>query len=304
MTAAVDLYPTRRQDQPRWHERIDPIIYRCHDREAPLTAQQIDQFERDGFLLLPNAFSAEEVAVFRREVERLRSDTGILASDAAIREPDSGALRSLFAIHQSSDLFARVAADERIAGKVRHLLDGDLYVHQSRLNMKPGFKGKEFYWHSDFETWHAEDGLPRMRTISGSILLTDNSPCNGPLLLVPGSHRYFISCVGETPEEHYRRSLRKQELGVPDDASLADMVSEGGITAATGQAGSVILFDCNTLHGSNSNITPDPRSNLFYVYNHVDNLPVEPFGAETPRPAFVAERGPVTPLHIAPQRYL
>ena len=58
MTAAVDLYPTRRQDQPRWHERIDPISYRRHDREAPLTAQQIDQFERDGFLLLPNAFSA------------------------------------------------------------------------------------------------------------------------------------------------------------------------------------------------------------------------------------------------------
>lgn len=303
MTAAVDLYPTRRQDQPRWHERIDPISYRRHDREAPLTAQQIDQFERDGFLLLPNAFSAEEVAVFRREVERLRSDKGILASDAAIREPDSGALRSLFAIHQSSELFARVAADERIAAKVQYLLDGDLYVHQSRLNLKPGFKGKEFYWHSDFETWHAEDGLPRMRTISCSILLTDNSPCNGPLLLVPGSHRYFISCVGETPDEHYRRSLRKQELGVPDDASLADMVSEGGITAATGQAGSVVLFDCNTLHGSNSNITPDPRSNLFYVYNHVDNLPVEPFGADTPRPAFVAERGPVTPLRIASQRY-
>ena len=65
----------------------------------------------------------------------------------------------------------------------------------------------------------------------------------------------------------------------------------------------MVLFDCNTLHGSNSNITPDPRSNLFYVYNHVDNLPVEPFGADTPRPAFVAERGPVTPLRIASQRY-
>lgn len=200
MTAAVDLYPTRRQDQPRWHERIDPIVYRRHEREAPLTAQQIARFERDGFLLLPNAFSAEEVAVFRREVERLRSDKGILASDAAIREPDSGALRSLFAIHQSSELFAKVAADKRIAAKVQHLLDGDLYVHQSRLNLKPGFKGKEFYWHSDFETWHAEDGLPRMRTISCSILLTDNSPFNGPLLLVPGSHRHFIGCVGETPQ--------------------------------------------------------------------------------------------------------
>src|SRR3546814_10756649 len=44
----------------------------------------------------------------------------------------------------------------------------------SRLNYKPGFKGKEFYWHSDFETWHVEDGMPQMRALSMSILLAEN----------------------------------------------------------------------------------------------------------------------------------
>jgi len=65
-----------------------------------------------------------------------------------------------------------------------------------------------------------------------------------------------------------------------------------------------VLFDCNTLHGSNSNITPSPRSNLFFVYNHVDNQPTTPFDGMPPRPEFVAERGPIEPLQIGPQHYL
>ncbi|MEH6493179.1 ectoine hydroxylase [Halopseudomonas sp.] len=304
MTVAADVYPSRQlNQQPRWLDRLDPIIYRNPSNDAPLTADQLARFERDGFLVLPELFNQDEVAVFRKEVNRLRNNQTVLEQPSAIREPDSGALRSLFAIHRSNDLFKRIASDERIAGPASYILGGEVYVHQSRMNLKPGFKGKEFYWHSDFETWHVEDGLPRMRAVSCSILLTDNTPYNGPLMLIPGSHRHYISCTGDTPDNHYQRSLRKQELGVPDDSSLNDMVAEGGIEAVTGKAGTVVLFDCNTLHGSNSNITPSPRSNLFYVYNHVDNQPVAPYGELTPRPDFVAERGPVEPLQIAPQRY-
>jgi ectoine hydroxylase len=76
--------------------------------------------------------------------------------------------------------------------------------------------------------------------------------------------------VGATPEDHYKASLKQQEVGVPDDASLTQMVSEFGIAAPIGPAGSVTFFECNVMHGSNSNITPLPRSNVFVVYNSVD----------------------------------
>nr|WP_044501624.1 ectoine hydroxylase [Pseudomonas saudimassiliensis] len=300
----ADLYPSRQHTHPRWQERLDPVAWRTDAQNAPLSAEQLSRFERDGFLVLPNVFSAAEVALFKDELARMGEDPAVLESPTAIREPNSGALRSVFAIHRSNELFARVARDERTAGLVRYLLDGDIYVHQSRLNLKPGFKGQEFYWHSDFETWHTEDGLPRMRTISCSILLTDNHPWNGPLMLIPGSHRHYISCVGQTPENHYQQSLRRQEFGIPDEDSLREMVDRYGIEQATGPAGSVVLFDCNTLHGSGSNIAPSPRSNLFFVYNHVGNKPVEPFDGMPPRPEFVAERGPVEPLDIGPQQYL
>src|SRR3546814_10424765 len=80
-----------------------------------------------------------------------------------------------------------------------------------------GFKGREFYWHSDFETWHVEDGMPRMRALSMSVLLAENTPHNGPLMVIPGSHRTYLTCLGETPDDHYLSSLKKQEYGVPDE---------------------------------------------------------------------------------------
>ena len=52
--------------------------------------------------------------------------------------------------------------------------------------------------------------MPAMRALSCSVLLTDNNANNGPLMLVPGSHRQFISCVGQTPNEHYKQSLRSR----------------------------------------------------------------------------------------------
>ena len=112
--------------------------------------------------------------------------------------------------------------------------------------------------------------MPRMRAVSCSISLTDSSPHNGPLLLIPGSHQEFLACVGKTPENHYQASLKKQEYGVPDDESLATMVERGGIEAATGNAGSVTFFECNVMHGSSSNITPWPRSNCVIVFNSVE----------------------------------
>ena len=45
-----------------------------------------------------------------------------------------------------------------------------------------------------------------------------------------------------------------------------------------GPAGTVVVFDCNTMHGSNGNITPMPRANAFLVYNALSNALQEPYG--------------------------
>ncbi|MBU0657613.1 MAG: ectoine hydroxylase, partial [Alphaproteobacteria bacterium] len=279
-----DLYPSRHATMAEFLPRLDPVVHSAWNADAPVSREQADAFDRDGFVVLEDLFSDAEIAFLQSEAGVLLGDPDALEEETVITEPGGKEVRSIFRIHAQSRVIGRLAADERLAGVARFLLGDDVYMHQSRLNYKPGFQGKEFYWHSDFETWHVEDGMPRMRALSMSVLLAENTPHNGPLMLIPGSHRQFLTCVGETPQDHYRQSLKKQEYGVPDEDSLAELAHKFGIVAPTGKPGSVVIFDCNVMHGSNGNITPFPRANAFLVYNAVSNRLDAPFGVDRPRP--------------------
>jgi ectoine hydroxylase len=298
MVLVSDAYQSRVDGEAAILQRQDPVVYPRADAKAVpgLTQHQLKNYQKNGFIFLKNFFSEHEVALFLREANRMVADPKIRLRDEAITEPGSDAVRSVFLVHRLSDMFGRLASDARLVNIARQILGDEVYIHQSRLNLKPGFLGKEFYWHSDFETWHVEDGMPRMRAVSCTILLTENNEFNGPLMLIPGSHKHYISCVGETPSDHYKQSLQKQEYGVPDPTSLEFLVERGGIQAPKGPAGSVVLFDCNTMHGSNSNISPYPRSNLFVVYNSLENALGKPRFGLNPRPEYIATREDVRPL--------
>ncbi len=296
--ARVDLYPSRGSMKADIVPRQHPTVWATPEMNAPVDRSLIEQYERDGFLILRNLFSAEEVANLQAELERLRHQAEKLDRPEVITEKGSRQVRSIFKVHELSAVFAKLAADERLAGLASYLLGDQVYLHQSRMNYKPGFHGKEFYWHSDFETWHIEDGMPLPRALSISVSLTDNTPHNGPLLVMPGSHKHYVVCEGETPPDNYQMSLQAQEIGVPSDENLARLATEGGLVDTAGPAGSVLIFDCNLMHGSNSNITHLPRSNAFFVYNAMSNALQEPFCNQPPRPEFIATREKFSPLSI------
>jgi ectoine hydroxylase len=298
--AGADRYPSRHAPQPRISNRLDPVVY-GKTEAGPLDASQLGFYQDNGYLTLDQQLAPEELVRCAEELQRLRADEPIRKSDEAVIEPESRELRSLFAVHRSNEVLRTLCQHPRLVAIARQLLGSEVYIHQSRINYKNGFRGKEFFWHSDFETWHAEDGVPAMRMVSCSISLTPNTEHNGPLMLMPGSHHRFVSCVGETPDNHYKASLKRQEVGVPDDASLTQLAHEFGIASPKGPAGSVTFFECNTMHGSNSNITPLPRSNVFVVYNSVENTPQAPFCGQHPRPNFIAEREDFTPLRLPGQ---
>jgi ectoine hydroxylase len=297
-----DPYQSRTLSNPAILARHEPVVYPQRESASPaaLRPTQRAAYQEQGFLFLPELFSAAEAGRLHNEMQCMRQEYAKKARDEVITEPGSGEVRSIFNVHRLNDLFANLVCDPRVLNVACEILGSDVYIHQSRINFKPGFKGKEFYWHSDFETWHCEDGMPAMRALSCSILLTDNNECNGPLMLIPGSHRHFISCVGETPDDHYRKSLKKQDYGVPDEVLLRYLCDQGGIASCRGKAGSAVFFDCNTMHGSNSNITPYPRSNAFFVYNSVENQLRAPKDGLKPRPEFVATREGVARLEPQP----
>ncbi|MBD2869739.1 ectoine hydroxylase [Paenibacillus arenilitoris] len=288
--SAADRYPSRVEEQPAFLERQDPVVYSEWTADSPLTKEQSAFYEKNGYLVLDRFFSKEEIGEWRTELRRLREIYQSKEAEHVIAEPESREVRSIFAVHDNNEMFKRLAAHPRLVAIAEYLLGSGTYIHQSRINFKPGFSGKEFYWHSDFETWHVEDGMPAMRAFSCSIALEDNFHHNGPLMVIPGSHTAFVSCIGKTPDNHFKQSLRRQEYGVPDPDSLEKLSREGGIHTTIGEAGSIVLFDCNIMHGSNSNITPDPRSNVFLVYNSVENRLREPYSGQKPRPPYIATR--------------
>lgn len=280
----IDRYPTRTAEPAPHIERLDPTVW------GEVHSEQLSTFDRDGFSIMENLLSPEEVSEFRAEVERLAVDKSLLDDERVIREKTSNRVRSVFEVHKLSAAVADLVRQTRIVGLARQVLGSDVYLHQTRINYMPGFRGTGFYWHSDFETWHAEDGMPAPRAVSLSIALTDNYPFNGSLMVMPGSHRTFVPCVGATPADHYRESLREQEIGVPSTEDITVLAQRYGITQFTGRAGSALLFDSNIMHGSANNITPFPRSNIFLVFNSVENTLVEPFAAPAPRPTYIGSR--------------
>ncbi len=300
---AADRYPTRSSARPAsdgrmpWIDRPDPVVWPSAAEAAagPMDPQTLAAHEKNGYTIVPGLLSPAEVQDHWIELERLIADPSLERDPRVVREAGSGAIRSIFEVHRISEPIAALARDERVLDTARQILGSEVYIHQSRINYMPGFEGSGFYWHSDFETWHAEDGLPAPRAVSLSIALTDNYPFNGGLMVVPGSHRHFVPGVGETPEQNFTRSLVKQEVGVPSRDDVTELAAEYGIDQFTGAAGAGLWFDSNIMHGSGNNISPYPRSNIFLVFNSVENAPAAPFEADAPRPAHIAARD-VTPL--------
>ncbi|MEQ9407635.1 MAG: phytanoyl-CoA dioxygenase family protein [Fuerstiella sp.] len=286
-TRTTDPYYSRTSSRSETVDRADPVVW--GSAAGPLSNSETEQFRQQGFLFYPGLFSGHEVDELLAEAKHLAADW---PADRAglVREPDSDVVRSVFRLHRYSDLYRRIFRDERLVGRTRQLLNSDVYVHQSRINYKPALDGREFFWHSDFETWHVEDGMPRMRAVSVSIFLSESHEFNGPLMLIPGSQQSYVRCAGKTPDNHFEESLRRQRFGVPPAEVLEDMVARGGIVAPKGPAGSVVLFECNVMHGSSGNLSPTPRTNLFAVYNSVHNQLVSPFCDQPPRPDYLAER--------------
>lgn len=285
----TDLYPTRGADEVST-PRQDPVVWSEPGADGPIPPWELEGYERNGYLTVDQLITAEEVETYRAELDRLVADPQIRADARSIVEASTQSVRSIFEIHKISDVFGKLVRDERVLDRARQILGSDVYIHQSRINVKPGFGASGFYWHSDFETWHAEDGLPNMRTVSVSIALTENYETNGGLMIMPGSHKTFLGCAGATPKDNYKKSLQMQDAGTPSDGALTEMAEAHGIKLFTGSAGGATWFDCNCMHGSGDNITPYARSNVFLVFNSVENAAVEPFAAPVRRPEYIGAR--------------
>ena len=282
-----DLYPSR-GNKEEILPRVDKTVYSDMSfAEKSLNNIQRQEYEENGFIVIPNAFTQSETEEMLLELDYMASNEDLSKNEEFIYEQNGSEIRTVFNQHLFSSLFDKISKDPRILDKVNQILGSDVYIHHSRINIKPAYKGKSFPWHSDFETWHCEDGLPRCRCLSVWIMLSDNTEFNGPLYVMPKSHKKFVSCKGQTPLDNYKKSLKKQEYGVPSINAMKELEKDSGIAGVYGKAGTLVIHDGNLMHGSPDNISAHSRTNAFFVFNSVENKPLEPFGAKTKRAEFL-----------------
>lgn len=264
-----------------------------------LTNEQINSYERDGFLLLPSYFSQREVQTMTSELPGLFAEE----SERRVVEKSGTAVRSVYGSHASNEVFRRLANHPRLVEPAMQILDGGVYVYQFKINAKVAFAGDVWEWHQDFIFWQREDGTPDPRLVTMTVFLDEVTEFNGPLMFVPGSHREGVlnpPRVGGVPDGYedspdWIANLTADLKYSIDKDTLARLVSRTGMVAPKGPAGSVLFFHPNLVHGSVPNLSPYDRRLVLVTYNSVENLPRFP---EQQRPDFIVSRdfSPLSPL--------
>jgi ectoine hydroxylase len=230
-----------------------------------LDDSQIAEFGEQGYLFFPGLLDSEEVAALQAAVPDILSRNG----PEVVREKgDQTTARLAFGAHVYSEAFRCLSTLPRLLDPVRQLLGGDVYLHQSRLNPKPGFgSGGSWDWHQDYPPWHMIDRMPEPRCIMASVFVDDCTAVTSPLLVVPGSQRHGLL----NSKLHEDAKGRGYGLHTVDTAVMERLAEESGIEALIGPAGSVAFVHCNVVHGSANNVSPWRRAIMYLIYNAVGN---------------------------------
>lgn len=226
-----------------------------------LTNAQLAQFDGDGFLVLPGLFSSAEVAAVRARLPALFGAT----HPANVREKHSGEVRTAMALHLRDPVFADLVRHPRLIEPALQIAGADLYVQQVKVNVKAAFTGEVWQWHYDFATHHHEDGVRQPLALNLHIFLDDVTEFNGPLFFLPGSHK-----EGPAPAA-LDTETTSYPLWVVDRDGVADMAGRRRPVAATGPAGTVLIFGDCLVHASPSNLSPWPRRIFSLIVNPVAN---------------------------------
>ena len=247
-----------------------------------LTPAELARFDEQGYLFFPARFTPREVAVLRAAAREVYA----LDRQEVWRE-SSGVARTAFAAHTYNEAFRRLGRHPRLVEPVMQLVDGPVYMHQYKVNAKVAFDGDVWQWHQDFGTWRRDDEMPEPRAMNIALFIDDVTAANGPLLLLPGSHKQGVFEAGHDLE------TTSYPLWTLDRETVKRLAARGGCVAPTGPGGSVLVFASTLVHASPPNISPLDRTIVYLSLCHIDNH-IRRFK----RPEWIAHRDftPIEPL--------
>lgn len=238
-----------------------------------LTQAQIDFFRDNGYLVVENAVSDEQLAALTSDFDGWVKDSREHDSaygdtlDGRPRfdlEPghtaDKPALRRVNAPVEVSDAYYEVMADSKMTSCVADLIGPNVKLHHTKINSKLPGGNTQVKWHQDFPfTPHSNDDV-----ITALLMVDEVTEENGPLEVLAGSHRGEIHGLWHDGVF----------TGAIDDA-VADECQAKSVRC-TGPAGSVCLMHTRLLHGSAPNRSQQPRTLFICVYSADDAVSYAP----------------------------
>lgn len=227
-----------------------------------LTESQRRDLDDNGYVVIPDVFSPEEVRELRSEFDRLEALDSVVMDDYNI-EPGGSWLINLF---NKSKVFDLCFKSKPTFEAARYLLGEVKIACLNGRNPPAGF-GQQLL-HSD--TYRS--GPNDWRVTNTLILLDDVTLDNGPTRVVPGSHKWPALNV---PHD-FDLQVSNPEHEAADDLSGLTPEERALIPAdplaphpqevyVTGRSGSICIINGSIWHGGTTNTSGDPRRVLHFA---------------------------------------
>jgi len=221
-------------------------------------------YEQDGFIVVPDVFSPAEIDELRRITDEfVRNAASVAANDEIYDLEDSHSareprVRRLKAPHLHHPAYFRASRNAKVVAILKDLW-GSVRFDTGKLNMKSAGYGAPVEWHQDWAFYpHTNDDLAAV-----GIMLDDVDRENGPMLIVPGSHKGPI-WDHHGPNGRFCGAIDAEYCGL--DVSRA--------APCLGKAGSITVHHVRAAHGSATNFSGRERRFLLFQYRAADAWPL------------------------------
>jgi len=247
----------------------------------PLAESDVAFFHENGYIRIPQVFSADEMDAMDRELDVLMDQWASTSVGwtgpwrQAYMDKNTEAASKLTAMHDLhfySEAWCRAVIQPTLTSAAQQLLLGSpVELHHTTLHTKPPQTGHPFPMHQDSPFYRHTDG----RYVDVLVHLDDTRHENGEIRFLPGSHK----------QGHIEHVLKMPN---GDDCTphlpTADWSLEDTVPVPA-KRGDVVCFSIFTVHGSYINQTPQPRRMVRVGYRDPANEQM--FGQSHNRPGLM-----------------
>ncbi|HUK09271.1 MAG TPA: phytanoyl-CoA dioxygenase family protein [Stellaceae bacterium] len=231
---------------------------------STIVPDDVARYREEGFLLVPDVLSPEEVASLRRTTDEFVERSRDATSHTEMFDLEDGhtraapRLRRIISPHRWHPVYSALVRHPRIIAVLRALWGPNIRFDQSKLNMKSGGFGSPVEWHQDWAFYpHTNDDLAAV-----GIMIDDVDGDNGPMLVLPRSH------LGPVHDHHANGRF----CGAIDVKRAGLDVSKA--VPCLGRAGTITVHHARLVHGSATNFSVRHRRFLLHQYRAADAWPL------------------------------